>query len=183
MPTDTQIIEAIEKKLPFDGHGAGETMHGFLGRHGGRISDGQLKNLFRKLSAEERAIWAEYFGLTKRIVNDKIWFDGDLQTDQSLAARQRRLAEGCCPIHAIPLYQIGTWAYYDADGNEVPDNDCPHCPHCQALAEVVRYMTTAQCLVCEITARLEEPAGPKHPYRAHLDSQFLYLLQEPNSAQ
>jgi hypothetical protein len=183
MLTDAQIIEAMEQKLPYGGVGAAETVHRFLGRHGGYIYDGQLKNLFRKLSAEERALFAENFGLTKTTVNGKVRFDGDLQSNQSLAARQRRLAEGCCPIHAIPMYQSGSWAYYDENGNEVPDNDCPHCPHCQALAKVVRFMTTAQCLVCEITARLEEPEGPKSPYRAHLDGKFLHLLQEPGSAQ
>jgi hypothetical protein len=181
VPTDKQIIEAIEQKLPHHGLFAGETMHRFLGRHGGYIYDGQLKNLFRKLSAEERALFAEHFGLTKTIVNGKTRFDGDLQTDQSLTARQRRLADGCCPIHAVPLYQVGTWAYYDADGNEISGEGCEHCEHCKALAGTVRYMTPAQCLVCKITAKLEEPSAPNSPYRAHLNDEFLHLMQEPSS--
>jgi hypothetical protein len=180
---DTKIIEAIERKMPHHGMFAGETMHGFLGRHGGYIYDGQLKNLFRDLSAEERALFAENFGLTKNIVNGKVRWDGDLQSDQSLAARQRRLAEGCCPTHGIPFYQNGTWAYYDGNGNEVSGDGCEHCEHCKALAPSIRYMTPAKCLVCSITAYLEEPAGPSLPYRTHLDSEFLYLLQEPSSAQ
>jgi hypothetical protein len=183
MPVDTKTIEAIEQKMPHHGMFAGETMHGFLGRHGGYIYDGQLKNLFRDLSAEERALFAENFGLTKTTVNGKIRFDGDLQTEQSVAARHRRLAVGCCPIHAIPLYQNGSWAYYDADGNEVSGDGCEHCEHCKALAGTVRYMTPAKCLVCSITARLEEPAARNLPFRAHLDQQFLYLLQEPSSVQ
>lgn len=183
MPTDTKIIEAIEYKMPHFGMFAGEAMHRFLGQQGGYIYDGQLKNLFRNLSVEERALFAEHFGLTKTIVKDKIRFDGDLQTDQSLSARQRRLANGCCPVHGIPLYQTGSWAYYDTDGNEVPDNECEHCEHCKALTKTVRYMTDGRCLVCEITARLEEPALPGAPYRAHLDEEFLHLLQEPSSTQ
>ena len=182
MAINTKIIEAIEQEMPHHGMFAGETMHGFLGRHGGYIYDGQLKNLFRDLSAEERALFAENFGLTKTTVNGKIRFDGDLQTDQSLTARQRRLADGCCPKHGIPMYQTGSWAYYDTDGNEVPNNECEHCEHCKALAKTVRYMTDGQCLVCEITARLEAPASPGAPYLAHLDSKFLHLLQEPSSA-
>src|SRR6266566_5898669 len=107
-------LEAIYQKLPYRGMFVGESLQAYLGKHGGFIADGTLKNYTRKLSDEDRHIFAETFGLVRHVrANGKLQWNSDLQTDQTIAARTRRVNEECCPIHGVPFYQKSSWGYID----------------------------------------------------------------------
>jgi hypothetical protein len=148
-------MEVIEAKMPFGGTFVGEVVQSYLGKQGGYIFDGQLKNLIRRLSDTERAWWAEEYGLVKNTVRGKVRWDGDLQTDQTPATRQRRLESGCCPMHGVPFYQEGSWEWYDGNGDEIDVCGCDHCQHCTELKATARIMSASKCLVCDVTALVD----------------------------
>jgi hypothetical protein len=149
-------IDAIFQKLSPDEGGFFQNLHTYLGKYGGFISDGTLNNYFtRKLSDAERHVLAEFFGLVQcRRPDGKLQWNGDLQTDQSVETRTRRISDCCCPIHGIPFYQESTWGHIYDDGKFREGQDmptCPHCPHCATKAERPSFCI-GFCLVCPVRA-------------------------------
>jgi hypothetical protein len=77
---------------------------------------------------------------------------------QSQFSRVARVKGGCCPIHGVPMWQVGGYRY-DADGREV--------------GEAASYCLAA-CprKDCGITAASRGPDGPQR-----LLPQFRHLLE------
>lgn len=91
---------------------------------------------------------------------------------QTVADRQRRLDEGCCPIHGLGMGQIDVW-YYIVESPPPLGVPMTEAQILQAMKKRPAY-TIVECprKDCGITAKQLDYAGP-----AELMEEWKYLLE------
>lgn len=92
---------------------------------------------------------------------------------QTRADRERRLDQGCCPVHGVGMPQVGQWYYVVESG--------PPLGVVMSMDEILDAMklrsayTIVECprQDCDIQAKASSPQGP-----AELLPEWAYLLEE-----